>query len=301
VYVRGRQLLDAILREIPAQARQLADLVRLRTAGRFQAETIQLARHVGVDWRDVLLANISYDLVVARPACSTVALATPQGPLLARNLDWPPPDLLAQASYLVRYSRAGRLVIATAGWPGAVGVVTGLSARGFALALNAVGSTEKVCWTGYPVLLYLRCVLEDARDFEDALRLLCNQDLPAPALFSLVGSHNEQRVVIERTPTRHAVRWPQGDEPLLATNSYLLLQEFAEWPAACPRYDALTRFFASQPASGALPDAALLYALSDPAVMQDITAQHVLLRPCSGEARLFVPRRLLTDYSRAGG
>src|SRR5262249_37922713 len=144
--------------------------------------------------RDVVLANISYDLVLSAFGCSTVALPTPSGPVVARNMDWWPEDLLAQASYLVRYHRNGVLQYANAGWPGAIGVGTGLSGRGFALVLNAVSGTEGVRKTGYPVLLHLRRVLEDARDFDEALRLLTEQRLAAPALLTLVGRENEQRV-----------------------------------------------------------------------------------------------------------
>jgi hypothetical protein len=297
VFARGRQLLDAVLREAPPAARVLADWVRLRTGGRFHAEAVSLAGRVGAGWRDVLVANLAYDLVVGRPGCSTVALPGPDGPVVARNMDWWPQDLLARASYLVRCTRGGRPEYATAGWPGALGAVTGLSARGFAVVLNAVTCAEGLARTGYPVLLHVRRVLEDARDFDDALRMLAEQTLAAPALFTLAGRRNDQRVVIERTPTRHALRRPHGDEPLLTTNSYRLLEDAGASPGfeCCPRYEALGRFFAHHRPVEHVEDAALLYVLSDPSVMQEITAQHVILRPATGEVRLFVPRRLLDE------
>ena len=119
-----------------------------------------------------MLANISYDLVLAYFGCSTVALPTPSGPVVARNMDWWPEDILAQCSYLIRCFRGSTFHFANAGWPGAIGVVTGLSARGFAVVLNAVLSPEGICKTGYPVLLHLRRVLEDAPSFEaDSLAL----------------------------------------------------------------------------------------------------------------------------------
>src|SRR6516225_3176990 len=72
----GRRLLDVVLKDMPPVARVLADGVRLRTANRFQQEAASLARQVGVSWREVLLANLSYDLVLAYIGCSTVALPT---------------------------------------------------------------------------------------------------------------------------------------------------------------------------------------------------------------------------------
>src|SRR5438552_4680091 len=128
----GQRLLAAVTDTMPRKARWLAPLVRLRTLNRFHAEIVSMARQVHADWRDVMLANISYDLLIATFGCSTIALATPSGPVVARNMDWWPENILAQASYLVRCLRKGAMQFVNAGWPGASGVVTGLSSRGFA-------------------------------------------------------------------------------------------------------------------------------------------------------------------------
>jgi predicted choloylglycine hydrolase len=292
-------LLDSIMAHIPPALWMLADAVRLRTANRFHDEANALAGQVGANWRDVILANISYDLVVAGLGCSTVALPTANGPVLARNMDWWPENILAQASYQLRYLNGAELRFVNVGWPGAIGVVTGLSARGFAFALNAVSSPEPVNQTGYPVLLALRAVLEDAANFEDALKLLSDEPLAAPCLIILVGTENEQRVVIERSPAGSAQRWPNGAEPLAATNHYrLLFQAETEYDnelyrTTCDRYLALLDAFAGHRAEREIDDAELLYVLTDPAILQSITAQHIILRPRSGQARLFVPRRFI--------
>jgi hypothetical protein len=301
VFHAGRSLLAVVMRDIPRPARALAYLVNLRTGGRFHREAVSLARQVEADWREVILANISYDLVLATFGCSTVVLPTPSGPVVARNMDWWPEDALARASYLFRYFKDGKLRYANAGWPGAIGVVTGLSGRGFAIVLNAVISSEGSSKTGYPVLLHLRRVLEDAEDFDAALKMLAQQHLASPALVTLVGSDNGQRVVIERTPTRHALRWANREEPLVATNDYRLLYKPVTragteiYETTCGRYEALCRFFAGHLADQEVNDAALLYTLSDPTVIQTITAQHIIMRPRTGEIQLFVPRRLLGD------
>src|SRR5947209_6535941 len=75
-FAEGRRLLRAIMQEIPAGYRKLADAVRLRTGGRFHEEAVGVSAQVDADWREVVLANISYDLVLARFGCSTVALPT---------------------------------------------------------------------------------------------------------------------------------------------------------------------------------------------------------------------------------
>src|SRR5262245_49962634 len=89
-FAAGRRLLDSVMSLFPPNLALLADAVRLRTRGRFHDEASAIAAHVGANWRDVVLANISYDLVVSRLGCSTVALATKDGPVVARNMDWWP-------------------------------------------------------------------------------------------------------------------------------------------------------------------------------------------------------------------
>ena len=114
----AQNLLRAVMNEIPAKAHILADAARIRTANRFHEEARAIARAVGVSWRDVMLAAVSYDLVLATIGCSTVLLATTSGPVLARNMDWWPEDLLARASAVVHYHEDGRAVFSHAGWPG---------------------------------------------------------------------------------------------------------------------------------------------------------------------------------------
>lgn len=289
------ELLNGMKEMISPNALRLADLVRLRTLDRFQDEAQSLADRHGLSWREIVLANISYDLFLSI-GCSTAAMPGPDGPVLARNMDWFPEGPLARATYRVRCSRGGRHAFTHAGWPGSIGIVTGLSANGFAVALNAVGSPEGANLQGYPVLLFLRTVVEDARDFDDALAQLTSQTLAMSALFTLVGTRNNQRVVIERSPTKHALRWGQDGTPLFATNHYRSLcagSGEAHNGASCSRYDRLCKLL-NQPRddSGAWSDTELLAALSDPGVMQEITAQQIVARPYLGDLRAYIPAHL---------
>jgi predicted choloylglycine hydrolase len=252
-----------------------------------------------------MLANLTYDLVLATMGCSTVALATPSGPVLARNMDFFPEDILAQTSALVRMHRGGELVLANAGWPGSVGVVTGMSGRGFAVALNAVSGPEGSRKTGYPVLLYLRKVLDEAFNFAQAVEMLSKQTLASPCLLTLVGTRNDERIVLERTPTKCATRRPDGDAALVTTNDYRLIKDRVKdetptiegilYDTTCHRFDNLTRFFADHEAGEEIADEKLLMHLTDPGVIQEITAQHVIMRPKQKQIRMFVPRRFVPN------
>ena len=295
----AQALLGEVLAMIPRKARVLAYWLAVRTGNRFGREFKAAAKAIDGNPKDIALANLSYDLVVGALGCSTVVLPTADGPVVARNMDWWPEGPLARASYVIRCVDGDAWRFSSGGFPGAVGVVTGLSSRGFAIVLNAVTTTDPVCKTGYPVLLHLRRVMDDAADFADALAMLSKQRLTTPALFTLAGTKNDQRVVIERAPRRYALRWGRAGEPLVTTNDYRLLdtgKENDEWDlgrSSCGRYDRLCGLALRRPSGPAPRDEELLFWLSDPEVRQEITAQHVLMRVAAGEMKLFVPRHLV--------
>lgn len=307
VLAAARQLLEHILGG-GRWAAALGQRIEQATAGRYRAEAECWAAMVQADWRDVLAANCYYDLVLAGQGCSTLLLATPSGPVLARNMDFWPENLLAQASCLLHVHRDGQPGPTLAGFAGGIGAVTGLSPRGFGLALNMVWCAEPRGPHAAPVLFTLREVLEDAADFDDARRRLLSRPLWAPALISLVGTENSERVVIERTPTRAAERWPDGMTPLAATNHYRRLHPAsggdgsslfaALWQTSCGRYDRLLVLASRGKADQPVSDDTLLEMLVDRDVQQQITAQHVILRPRERRVGLWVPSHLV---ARSGG
>ncbi len=304
---RGARLLSAIMAEMPAGAQYLAAAVRIRTRGRFHSEFVALADRIGSDWRSVTLANLTYDLVMSMFGCSTLALATADGPVLARNMDFWPEDILAQTSALIYMNRGNKLDFANAGWPGTVGIVTAMSSKGFAVALNAVTCSEGTRKTGFPVLLFLRKVFDDATGFDHAVQMLTEQTLIAPCLLTIVGTENHQRVVLERTPTRCVARKPEADEPLVTTNDYRLFEDKprdsrqapspsdALYQTTCRRFDNLSAAYANHQPTQRVTDEELLYHLTDPGVFSEITAQHVIMRPRQQAIRMFVPRRFVPN------
>ncbi|MCR9199949.1 MAG: C45 family autoproteolytic acyltransferase/hydrolase [Planctomycetaceae bacterium] len=296
----GRNLLDGLATQLPQTPDPFLRHVIATTDGRFDAETRALADILTVPWQELTVANLAYDIAVSLFGCSTIALPTPSGPVVARNMDWPQQDILARSSCLIRYTEKGRLKFANAGWPGAVGAVTGLSGNGFCVTLNAVLSSEPPSTDGYPVLLQIRRVLEDADNFDAALKALSEQPLTTSALLTLVGTDNDQRVVIERSANRCALRWPEGDAPLITTNDYRELarpqtsDEVEIYETTCSRFDYLTSFFESHSPDTSPTNDHLLYALTEPSVIQSITAQHIIMHPASSRVQLFVPTRYLT-------
>jgi hypothetical protein len=269
-------------------------VIGLRTGRDVTSEAKAVAKWLGVPAQHVLFGACVYDLVMGYFACSAVALPSRNGPVLARNMDFWPEAALAQCSATIRASDSSGLRYLNLGWPGSIGVVTGLSTKGFALALNAVSHNERPPLDGYPVMLLLRKVLEQASGFDDAVDRLSTQRLASACIVMVVGTENHERVVVERSPTKFAIRRPQSDEPLVATNHYVGID--SEAPAdhllaasACARSERLTEITSASPASFGNDDEGLLYALTDSGVMMAITAQHTILRPREGAARLIIP------------
>lgn len=242
------------------------------------ARATAAATVIGVDPVDLLTGNLCYDILAGTVAmgCSTLALAGPDGPVLARNMDWFPAEKIAKASCLVTEDYG-----VSAGFLGGLGAVTGLSNNGFCVCINAAfGGTDT---DGYPVLLFLRHVLDTARNFGDALGMVEGERLMSGGLITVVGTRNEERAVVERVPTKARMRRPNGDGPLMATNHY---RELAPATIVCDRYACLEQYAGRRDP---------MDLLTDRRVLQAITAQHVVMCPATRAAALYVPSHLLPD------
>ena len=223
---------------------------------------------------NIMLSNLSYDLLMGTMGCSTIVKQTSYGPMIARNMDWFPASKIAKASAIIP-TKNGLHAAA----PGLFGVVTGLSNNGFALVLNAAFG-ESNQWECIPMLLFLRQVLDEASDFHDALKKVSTTPLMSGGLITIVGKTNDQICVVERTPTKSEVRFPQGKEPLIVTNHYRKLHKPNE---TCDRYNFLVKN-SNKPLTDLLEY-----------VTQDITSQHIFIYTAENSIKLFVPEQLLSE------
>ncbi len=139
---------------------------------------------------------------------------------LTRVLDWMTPGLgrnLVCAK--VTGAQAGPFVLLT--WPGYTGVLQVMAPGRFSAALNqapmrkAVGmfyvdwaaNRRRVWAMPHPTPAHLlRKVTEEARTFSDARRMLIEEPISSPAIFSLAGVEASQTTVIERTEREARVR-----------------------------------------------------------------------------------------------
>jgi len=236
--------------------------------------TTQAAGVIGVSPVGLMTGNLCYDILAGTGAmaCSTLALPGEDGPVLARNMDWFPAEKIAKASCVVREEYGEN-----AGFLGMLGVVTGMSKAGFGLCLNAAfAGTDP---QGYPMLLFLRHVMDTATSFADALEMLQRERLMSGGIITLVGTRNDERAIMERGPTAAVVRRAIADEPLMATNHFRALAS----PQECSRYECMAERVGEVPA---------LEVLTDRRVLQEITAQHVVMCPATQSCKMFVPTHL---------
>jgi hypothetical protein len=168
-------------------------------------------------------------------ACSSMV----HGSRLMRTLDWPLHGMGVALTITRHDAAAGAWWQAT--WPGFVGVLTGLAPGRFAASYNqppirwATG-IKPLDWvverfrvdrrTAIPPTHLLRYVFENAKDFDEAQRLLRDTELSMPALFSLAGADG-RAVVIERLEGRARLR----PGPTAISNHWPVLPgSSAPWP-----------------------------------------------------------------------
>lgn len=272
--------------------------------GHYGDEIKELAEGAGVPTSDIITANLAYDL--SHVGCSTFAVPTSSGPLLARNLDWTfPRGQLKKHLTIVRVRNAPRGDYATVTWPGLFGVLTAVAPGRFSVAVNHVinesesttGKVAKRALQGnWPVSWVVRKALDEAKDFTAACRILKNYPLVAPVIFTVTGISNDQRVVIERGAEDCALRKTGDKQAVFATNHYMT-DAFDEENTdldemdTLERYEALTRRLAAAPPSNAKESFKVLSA-SD--VIRYDTQHQVSMSACSGELVVRIPGQRAT-------
>jgi acid ceramidase len=255
-------------------------------------EMESLALLLGLPVGDVVLGNFYYDALKVALGCTAFAVEAGDGILHARNLDW-----WTENSALARYTAVSHFVggsageFTTIGWPGFVGAFSGIAPGRFAVTLNAVLSIEQA-QPATPVVLLLRTVLEETPSFDEALAILSKTLLPCDCLLLLTGPRSGQLVVIERTPSRHAIRHAQAGF-VCVTNGYQRLHAGPGGATSellttsCHRLQRIEALIRNE--RPCTPEACFTY-LSDPEVRMQITVQQMVFRAATGEYWVSFPR-----------
>ena len=254
-----------------------------------RGEADAIAARCGVSLAELMTANLYYDLIKGLLGCTAIAIDTPDGPLHARNLDWwSDNNALASLTCVTQYIDSSRdddhRDFQSVGWPGFLGVFSGLAPGRFAVTMNAVVSGDRPAFaTSVP--LAIRDTLTNAVDYADAVERLSTQPMITDCLLMVTGIRPGEMIVIERTPTRHAVRSPEGGR-LVLTNDYKVLDKPVQAAAtpllqtAAPRFGTATRRLRED--SPSKPEQCFAI-LSDDHVKMSITMQQMTMSAATGE------------------
>jgi acid ceramidase len=234
----------------------------------------------------VLLANLYYDILKFYFGCTAFAVNTGETTYHCRNLDWHTENnVLSRHSMIFDFRQGGKTVFKTVGWPGFVGALSGIKPGKFSLTLNAVLSQDKPD-VAFPISFLLRDVLAAASSYTEARTILEQTPIASDCLILLSGIGEQERVVIERTPRRSAVR--ESNEAFIAvTNDYKKLQNGSAdnilRATSCSRYDrALTLLRETIPQN----NEACMNILRDEDVAMQITVQQMVFNNKTGEISL---------------
>lgn len=100
----------------------------------------------------------------------------------------------------------GRIPWASIGWPGQLGVVTGVNAQNIAVMVDPVRTSDvRPTRAARPVALLARTVLEQAKTLDEAVKLIEGTPTLGAAVIVVVDGTSGTWVLVERTPSKAIV------------------------------------------------------------------------------------------------
>lgn len=121
---------------------------------------------------------------------------------LARNFDFEAGDPFDRDKVVYLVREADRIPFASVGWPGFVGVVSGMNREGVALVVHG-GRASQPKTTGIPVVFSLREALGRAKTTEEAVAVLSAHDVMVSHIV-IVTDPSGDTAVVERAPGKAA-------------------------------------------------------------------------------------------------
>jgi hypothetical protein len=216
-----------------------ANLFEARLRPEHRDEVHALANAAGIDERLTMLGQCFLDLSQLS-ACSTVALPAAASPdhvaRMGRNLDFWSLNIADKYTTLfVVHPSDGRYGFASVGWPGMIGVLSGMNQHGLCLACMEVPRSPRFP-TAMPYTMLYRTVLERCRNTQEAVAMLKTAPCQTANNLMLIDADGT-RAVVELSPEGTNVRWGTDGSALISTNHQR--NQDADTPGLCPRYDYL--------------------------------------------------------------
>lgn len=130
--------------------------------------------------------------------CTTFTASTPAGSYLARAFDFEVDEVFDREKVVFVVREPGKIAFASVGWPGFVGVVSGMNAEGVAVVVHG-GRGGVPTTNGIPVVYSLREVLTNAHTLAEATDILAHQNVMVSHIVIAMDSTGAA-AVIERAP-----------------------------------------------------------------------------------------------------
>ncbi|MFO0876011.1 MAG: C45 family peptidase [Gemmataceae bacterium] len=173
----------------------------------YRAEFEAIARTCGHPRGWMVLGNTLFDIKKLF-ACSAVLVeaerSATEGPLLGRNLDYPSEGYAHEYSLVTVYRPEGKLGFVSVGFPGLVGVLSGMNEAGLTLAILEVFQAplfvRRLNLAGTPYAVCFRKILEECRTIDEARHLLSR--LRRTTYFNVALADRGRVAAFEVTPAR---------------------------------------------------------------------------------------------------
>ncbi len=211
----------------------------------YRAELDSVIKHSGIDPDLMIVGNTFAD--ISKAANCSVLIVEPEKSatgqvLFGRNLDYPTGGFLNEYSLVQVVRPRGKHAYAAVGFPGFVGVTSGINDAGLALATlevrTAKDQSAKFDAKGMPYLLSYRRILEECTTIDEAVKLL--ESIHRTTMNNLALCDQHQGVIVEITTKNVVVRKPEkGFCP--CTNHFRT--EALCTDKKCYRYAALSKCF----------------------------------------------------------
>jgi isopenicillin-N N-acyltransferase-like protein len=210
-----------------------------------QAELNALAEAGRIGRLDAMLFQCFLDLM-PQSGCSTIALpasASPDGVArMGGNLDFPSLQIADKHSVVFIYHPNNRYQFAAIGWPGMIGVVSGMNEKGLCVRCMEVPRGARPA-SAMPYTLLYRTILEQCADVDEAIDLLRRTPRQTANNLMLMDAAGN-RAVAEIRPEGVVVRPGRPASALISTNHQR--GENYDAPGLCWRYDKLHAASAAQ-------------------------------------------------------
>ena len=135
---------------------------------------------------------------IADPSQKQDGFATRGDVLLARSFDFEAGETFDRDKVVFLVKEPGRIPFASVGWPGFVGVVSGMNREGVALVVHG-GRAKEPRAEGVPVVFSLRETLATAHDTDEAVKILSSHPVMVSHIVIVTDAKGDVAIV-ERAP-----------------------------------------------------------------------------------------------------